>query len=300
MIRPAFSTVACADWPLDLIAARCKQWGFPGIELRTFGDASREFACDPALTDALKIRRMFHEAGTQIVSLATGIGFDEPIRPPVIGNAISDTERTVRAAKRAIDLAITIECPLVRVFGFEIQHAEPQKTALARIVARLKRVVDHAHRTGVRVMLENAGGFMTSSSIIQIIDSVNSPLLGACFNVANAHAAGEDPGIGAANLGDRLLAVRVKDLKNGRPVPLGTGEIDWTSAVKAAARTKHDEVLIYEWDRAWLPGLASADDVLPGAAKAMLTEVARVEAANAGIRSASAPVLRPGTLSPRG
>ncbi len=300
MIQPAFSTVACADWPLDLIASRCKLWGFPGIELRTFGDASREFACDPALTDALKIRRMFHEAGTQICSLATSIGFDEPIRPPVIGNAIGDTERTVRAAKRAIDLAITIECPLVRVFGFEIHHAEPQKAALARIVARLKRVVDHAHRTGVRVMLENAGGFPTSTSIIQIIDAVNSPLLGACFNVANAHAAGEDPGIGAANLDDRLLALRIKDLKRGRPVPLGTGEIEWTGAVKAAARTKLDEVLIYEWDRAWIPDLASADEILPGAAKALLGEVSRAEAMIAGARPAGSPPARDTTLTPRG
>jgi sugar phosphate isomerase/epimerase len=285
MIRPAFSTVACADWPLDRIAARCKQWGFPGIELRTFGDASREFACDPALTDALKIRRMFHEAGTQIVSLATSIGFDEPIRPPVIGNAIGDTERTVRAAKRAIDLAISIECPLVRVFGFEIHHAEPRKSALARIVARLKRVVDHAHRTGVRVVLENAGGFATSSSIIEIIDEVNSPLLGACFNIANAHVAGEDPGIGVANLGDRLLSLRVKDVRDGKPVPMGTGEVDWKGAIQAAARTELDEVLVYEWDRAWVPGLAEPDDVLPNAAKMLLGEVSRLEA--------SAPASKP-------
>lgn len=278
MIRPAFSTVACPEWPLDVIAPKCKQWGFLGIELRTFGDDSRQFACEPAFTSPEKIRRLFHEAGTQIVSLATGIGFDEPIRPPVIGNVISDNEVAVRAAKRAIDLAITIECPLVRVFGFEIRFGEARKPALARIVSRLKRVVDHAHRTGVRVTIENGGSFKTAVELAEVIDAVNSPLLGASYNVAVAQAAGEVPTAGVSVLADRLLSLRIKDLKGGRPVPLGQGEVDWAGAIRAAAKTTFDEAVVYEWDRAWMPGLASPDEVLPSVARTLLQEVARGQA----------------------
>lgn len=273
MIKPAFSTVACPAWPLDVIAPKCKQWGFPSIELRTFGDSSTQFACDPALTSPEKVRRLFAAAGTRIASLATSIGFDEPIFPPVIGNAISDNDGTVRAAKRAIDLAIALECPLVRVFGFEIQHAEPRKAAVARIVSRLKKVVDHAHRTGVRVTIENGGSFPTSAELIELIDAVQSPLLGACYNVAVAHNAGEIPAAGVGLLGDRLLNLRIKDLKGGQPVPLGEGEVPWGPAVRAVTQTSADETIVFEWDAAWFPNLPSADTIMPASARLIMSEV---------------------------
>lgn len=272
MITPAFSTVACPELTLDQIAPLCRGWGFPGIELRTFGDGGRGLASDPALISAEKVRRLFHEAGTKVTSLATSVAFDAPIRPPVLGNAISDTQVSVRAAKRAIDLAISIECPLVRVFGFEVRFGEPRKTAIARIVSRLKSVVDHAHRTGVKVMLENGGSFSAASEVLEIVEQVASPLLGVCYNVALGQSVGESPATALGAIGDRLFALRIKDLRDGKPVALGEGEVDWKSAVRLASARGVDLPVIYEWDRAWLAGLAPAAQVLPGAARLLLTE----------------------------
>ncbi|CAN5700645.1 hypothetical protein BH11PLA1_BH11PLA1_08420 [soil metagenome] len=296
MLRPSFSTVAAHDLPLDVIAARCKAWGFLGIDLRTFGDGSRAFACDPALTSPDKIRRLFSAAGVRIASLSTSTAFDDPIRPQVIGNVISDTEGAVREAKRAIDLAISLECPLVRVFAFELKYAEPRVSVSRRIVERLKKVIDHAHRTGVRIMLENGGSYSTAVELIDLIDAVNSPLLGACYNVAVGQAAGDIPGVGVASLADRLLALRIKDLRAGRPVALDQGDVTWRPPLAAAASGRSCETAIYEWDRAWIPGLAHPDAALPEAARTLAAARAGSSALGTGAVGTGVPPV--GEMAP--
>ena len=91
MFKPAFSTVACPEWTLDRAARAAAEWGYEGLELRTFGHGSTHLACDPALTSAEKVRKVLDDAGVAPFSLASGVRFDEPIRPPVIGRVLSDT-----------------------------------------------------------------------------------------------------------------------------------------------------------------------------------------------------------------
>ncbi len=267
MFTPAFSTVACPEWPLEVVAAKASEFGFLGVELRSFGDASRSFASDPALTAPEKVREVFRQRGVDIVSLATSARFDGKVNPPVIGWAISDTERPVRFAQRAVELAATIAAPLLRVFGFELPPSERRASAMDRVVTRLKKVVDAANRTGVRVAIENAGSFRTSDELIELIDAVGGPLVGAMYNVAVAHEAGEQPADGVEKLGARLLGVRVKDLRDGKPVLPGEGGTPVRAALAGLARRRFTGPVIYEWDRAWMPELAAPEVVLPRAAK---------------------------------
>ncbi|MGQ0626918.1 MAG: sugar phosphate isomerase/epimerase family protein [Phycisphaerales bacterium] len=267
MITPAFSTVACPEWPLEAVFDAGKRWGFLGVELRTFGDGSRQFACDPALTDPTKIRGMAERSGLGVVSLATGTRFDARMNPPVVGELLGDPEAPVREAKRAIDLAASIECPLVRVFGFEAATTEKVSVAAARIAARLAKVVDHAHRTGVRVAIENGGSFMRSSELAGIIDTVASPLLGACYNVAAGQHAGESPEAAFNVLGDRLWSVRVKDLKAGVPCGLGEGNVPVRPALDRLASIGFKGPVIFEYDRAWITGLPASEGVLAEGAR---------------------------------
>lgn len=263
MMKPAFSTVACPDWTLFRVAERAQAAGFEAVELRTFGDDSRLFACDPAMTGPGKVRRIFVERGVEVLSLATGIGFDEPISPPVVGYAISDTERTVRAAQRAIDLAIAIECPFVRVFGFETHARESRAVVIARIVRRLKSVADHAHNTGIRIVIENGGGFCRASEVRELIDRCGDGLVGACYNVAVGHSAGDSVDEAIDALGDRLWVGRIKDLKGDRPCLPGDGDVPCEDFVRLLAGRGFDGPVVFEWDRAWLPEIEPADAVLP-------------------------------------
>ena len=269
MIKPAFSTVACPEWTLAQVAARALAMGFEGVELRTFGDDSKSFACDPALTSEEKTRALFRECGVETLVLATGVRFDAPIWPPVLGVFGAAAERSIREGKRAIDLAVGIECPLVRVFGYEYPAREKRASAMKRISDRLRMVIDHADKSGVRVAIENGGSFATSGELMEIIDAIKSPLLGASYSPAVGVQYGEDPADAVRNLGDRLWIARIKDARDGRPCKLGEGELGCQDFVRNLHAAGFDGPLVFEWDRAWIPGLESAEDALAHASKTM-------------------------------
>jgi sugar phosphate isomerase/epimerase len=265
MLSPVFSTVACPEWTLPQVFAAAARMGWLGVELRTFGDGSRGFASEPALTAPEKIRLLADETGVRVAALGTSHRFDQPITPPVIGLVIGDPDRCVREAKTAIDLAVTIECPLVRVFAFEPPSSEARESALVRITDRLSKVVDAAHRTGVRIVLENGGGFTRARDLVPLLERVNSPLLGAAYNLAVGLAAGDTPDEAARLLGPRLLMARIKDLRDGRPCKLGTGQLPCREFLASLVRSGFEGPLCYDWDRAWLTGLAPAEEALSAA-----------------------------------
>lgn len=269
MIKPAFSTVACPEWTLDAVAKNAPECGFEHVELRTFGDDSRRLACDPFLTSEAKIRGLFHARGVEIVGLGTSCRFDAMVDPPVIGFFLSSYERTVREAQKAIDLAVGLECPLVRVHGFEYLRRESKAEALKRIAGRLYKVADHADKSGVRIVVETGGSFSTAAEMLELIARVNHPLIGACYNLATANAVGEDPARGIADLGERLWSARIVDARAGAPCALGDGELGAERFVKALVDSGFDGPLVFDWPRAFIEGLEEPRTALARASETL-------------------------------
>ena len=265
-MKVAFSTVACPEWALSRIASEGETAGFNGVELRTFGSDGAEFAGEPFLTDPAKVRSLMSNAGLEIVSLATGLKFDDPISPPIIGHIFSDKEKAVRACKSAIDLAAQIECPFVRVFAFELQGPESRKNALARIMERLNKCLDACDRTGVKILIENGGHFNRATDLIEILDLADNGLLLASYSVAVAAQAGDDVDNGVRALGARLGALKVKDHTNGEPCELGRGAVPNCRAVCAAREIGFSGPIVFEYDRAWNRDLPDPAPVLRHAA----------------------------------
>ena len=256
------------------------------MELRTFGESSRQFACDPALSSDEKVRRMFREQGVEILSLASSARFDEQVFPPVVGYLITDHERCVREAQRAVELAVLLECPYVRVFGFEFPERETRSSGLKRIAGRLALVVDHADKSGVKVVVENGGSFGTAEQLMELIGRVDHPLLGASYSLAAGQAAGDEPARAIKTLDGALWVARVKDLKDGKPVLLGQGELACEAFVRGLASSGFVGPLVYEWDRAWMPEIGGAEEALKLASKTLFTWAAT----SAGI-AARTPVM---------
>jgi len=257
-MKIAFSTVACPDWTFPQLAAKAESWGFVAAELRSFGYGSRDITCEPALTAPAKLRGMLERVGLSICSLATSIRYDDPITPPIVGLFL-DHEQMIRETKGAVDLAVQLECPFVRVFGFEIIGNEARKSALARIAGRLAKCVDYCRNSGVRIMIENGGSFPTAVDLAEIIDKVGHPLLCAAYSLPVAAAAGENIGNGVNVLGENLVCIKVKDLKNGKPCAFGEGHLNARATLESATNAGFDGYLVYEFDRAWLGGSGAMD-----------------------------------------
>ncbi|MEM8756784.1 MAG: sugar phosphate isomerase/epimerase family protein [Planctomycetota bacterium] len=257
------STVACPTLPLRKAVELVESAGFDGIELRTFGSQPRAFASDPALSAPDKIRALIDGSGIDCSSVATGVTFDAPIWPPVVGRAIADQEQSVREASRAIDLAASIQSPFVRVFGFETYGGERLDSAMKRIAWRLRLACDHARHKGTKLVVENGGAFADAASVQRLVERVDSPYLGACYNAAVGHNAGDDPAAAVSLLGDRLWLARVKDVADGTPVPLGEGDRAIPEFVTALAKARYNGSVVYEWPVAWFEDIELAEDTLP-------------------------------------
>ena len=267
MIRTAFSTVACPRWTLARVARTAADLGFDGVELRTFGYDSRRFVCDPLMSSARKVASTFGDLGVDPCCLSTSISLERPVRPHVVGRTfIFDQEGVTRQATRLVDFASIIGAPYVRVFGFEVPEGEKRTTSVRLIANRLATIADHARHRGVTLLLENGGSFRTAESLREIIDMVDSPLLGACYNNAVGLPAGDDFAQAVRTLGRRLRVARLKDFGEHGCVPLGTGRSEAEAFVRSLVEYGHfDGWLSYEWDTAWDDSLAPADEVLPEA-----------------------------------
>jgi sugar phosphate isomerase/epimerase len=259
----AFSTVACPDWTLERVMSFADEVEFDGVELRTFGWGSADFACDPALTDPGKVRRMAIESGTEVMCLATSLKFDDPIRPPVLGRVLPGSDRWLQAALRHIELADRLECPCVRVFGFECPPGERRSRAVARIVERLGEVLAAAGKRRVTVVLENGGSFCRASEVVELVRAIDHPRLGVAYDIAVGFTAGDDRVESALDLfGDRLVSVKCQDLRDRTPVELGTGDMPIERAVRHLAGAGFGGWLVAEWVRCWRPELGEPDGVL--------------------------------------
>ncbi len=277
MIRSAFSTVACPTWTLERVAAAAAEWGYTGVELRSFGAGGgdglpgRPFACDPALTAPAKVRSLLAGAGLAVAGVASGVRFDAAVFPPVLGHLLSASEAAVRDGRAMVNLASALGAGYLRVYAFDIPARERRASALRRICDRLALVCDHARNRDLRVLIENAGAFRSAADLAEIIDRTNSPILGVCYDLAAAANAGDSIDSALALLGPRLVAARLSDHRGGAPCPLGAGELPAESFVRAVAASAREwgsaPWVVYAWNRAFISGLAPAEDVLPGAAQ---------------------------------
>jgi len=262
-MRLAFSTVACPDWTLSRAIALAEELGYDGLEMRTFGEGSNRFACDPALTSSAKVGTMLRAAAVSPACVATGIRFDKPIFPPVLGRLMDQDPESAREAKWIIRRAAEFGCPFVRVFGFETHGREKLGSAINRIRSRLDLAAAAARNTGVRVLVENGGSFSTSANLLALLDGADTRLLGVSFNPDAAAAAGEDPVDAYRRLEDLIGVVKLKDRDaEGALVPIGDGELQIEKLVRTLVTRNFGGFAVVEWDRAWLPDLAAPEGVL--------------------------------------
>jgi sugar phosphate isomerase/epimerase len=235
------------------------------------------------MTDPARTRAVFERAGVQIASLATSVRLDDPIRPKVVGRTfLFDQERSVREARRLIDMAGALGASRMRIFGFEVGPGETRASTTKLILSRLAMVVDHARNRRVRIVLENGGSYPRVAELKALIDAGRHQLLGASYALAPGIAAGDSPQDAAAMLGRDLELARIKDLDaHGHPVPLGQGQTPVRDFVAALSKASFDGWMIYEWDRAWDESLAGADSILPGVAEKLYQWAAPAAAAPA-------------------
>lgn len=273
-IQFAFSTVACPDWTLEQAAEQAKSMGYAGLELRTLGCGSGKLASDPALSKPDKIKAALINQAIKPVCLSTSCALHH--RDPGKRHAAE------HELHEYLETASAIGCPAVRVFGLQVDPGQPRRQALERIAENTAPLLHQAGELGVQLLFENAGSFCSPKDWWWLLELIGNPMVGLCWNIANSVSADiNDVGgwVSVSTLNSRIRLAKVKDTRLGEGggfCQLGEGDVGVETFLKRLRGVGYDGWVSVEWDRAWLPKLAPAQEFLPAALEqlnAMMTAV---------------------------
>ncbi len=259
-IKLAFSTVACPDWTIEKVAKQASEMGYQGVELRTLGAGGGGLASDPALGDPAKTRDALQASGIEPVCLSTSLALHH--------KDSTATKESHWQVKRSLELASAIGCKAVRVFGYDIATGESRQSAIERIAKHVAPLADAADELGVQLLFENVGSIAKAKEWWWLLNVVDHPMVGLCWNVANAAAAGEPSSVSVSMLNSRIRLAKVKDTRVGEGsgfVALGEGTVGIEQFVKRLLGIGYEGYVSVEWDRLWLPALTPAEEYLPDA-----------------------------------
>jgi len=261
-MRFAFTTTSCPTWDFETIIGRAKDYGYDGVEIRGFLNEPLLTAANVFLTDPQKVRGLFQSGNIEIACLSSSIAM---------------TQNRKRDAQLAEDLKIYIDtaqalgCPLVKVFDTEVKPGQNRATAGVALGDWLLPIADYACQHNVCLLVENALSFRSSKELWSIMDRLSHPGLGVCWDVFNAALIGESPYVSVPTLNSRIAYTQVKDAKLGaigaNYCKLGEGDIPVQKFMKRLMGIGYAGYVTMEWEKAWLPGLAEPEEVLPDAIK---------------------------------
>ncbi|MBL9199943.1 MAG: sugar phosphate isomerase/epimerase [Opitutaceae bacterium] len=224
---------------LPVLRAFVREFGLPGIELRSF--AGRAFK-DLTRDDLAAIAAAAREDGWKIFGCST----------PVFKCAIDDAKAIAEHReifKRSLDTARTLGADLLRVFTFLRQPDPLEPLRLDRVAEQLRGLGELARGSGVRIGIENEHSCFTGTvaEMEAILARLPADQFGAIWDPCNVLYI---PGAGAplpsdiTRLASRLFHLHVKDSIRRPPAtpgahiavgtPLGLGQVDWRGHLEAA------------------------------------------------------------------
>jgi L-ribulose-5-phosphate 3-epimerase len=194
-----------------------------------------------------KLRRTLAERGLSITSLNPPSA-DQNLASPVAEMRVY----TVAMFRELIELAADLEVPaVVTVTGRVHPLLRPAAERLRGWVKDgIERLLPVAERAGVRMLLENIpmAPLPAAAGLAAFCREWESPAIGICYDVANAHFIGEDPTLGLREVFPYLGLMHASD--TGRDVwrhdRIGSGTVDFARVPQALAAVGYDGPVVLE------------------------------------------------------
>ena len=256
----AFSTIGCPKWDLQTVAARAKEYGYDGVELRGFLNESVLTAANVFLTEPGKVRQTFADQGVAIACLGSAIA--------MTGKKKRDAQ-LAEEARAFVDRAAAIGTPLVRLSDTQARIGHDRSDAALALAQWLGPLADYAAQREVTLVVENLLSFRTAKEMWMMLEAVNHPAVACCWDVFNASQVGESPWVSVPLLNSKIQYVHVKDAKLG-PLgatfcKLGEGDVPVATLLTRLRGIGYEGWVTFEWDKAWLANIAEPEDVFPDA-----------------------------------
>ena len=288
----AFSTVSCPKWDFETIVSRAREYGYDGVEIRGFLNESLLTSANVFVTDPNKVHDVFERGGVKIACLASSIAMDQ-------GGAAwkfwrgTDNDRQSTELRTFIDTAHRLGCPLVKIFDTQVRPGQSRDSAGVALGDWLLPLADYAAQRDVVILIENALSFRSAKEMWSILDRLQHPSIACCWDVFNAALIGESPYFSVPVLNSKIAYTQVKDAKLGQLgatyCKLGEGDVPVEKFVTRLMGVGYNGYVTMEWEKAWLPGLAEPEEILPDAIQKLRKWAASEGADIPGVESDSEP-----------
>jgi sugar phosphate isomerase/epimerase len=259
----AFSTLACPEWTAETVIQKATAYGYQALEWRGGAMGHMPPSIPPARLAALA--RQQRDAGLFALAVTAYTSFVE-----ADGAA---RQANFDELRRHCDVAAALGATYVRAFAGELPPGVPPASVHERVARGLEEAAHYAQTLGLAVALEPHDEFVHSAVIAPILALAPHPALSVIWDVGNAYSVGDEPADTFQRLRARLAYVQIKDgVGQGaawRLTAVGDGEVPLAWAVEQLARVGFRGVYSVEWERAWHPELAPADEALPAARDAL-------------------------------
>jgi len=245
-MKKGISGWAFTDRDPDVCFSLAKQQGFDGIELvlGTHGPVTYEATKEQMVA----LREKAESYGLEMYSLVC----DQCWQYPLTANDPAVRQKAEDMVRRQLEIASWLGCDTILVLPGMVEgltpggEVVPYDVVYDRALEALKRLAPYAEACGVTIGLENVWNkfLLSPLEMRDFIDKVNSPRVGAYFDVGNVVRDGY-PEQWIAILGNRIAKVHFKDYDraNGTAdgfVDIGTGDVNYPAVMKALAATGYD------------------------------------------------------------
>jgi sugar phosphate isomerase/epimerase len=271
-VKLGVSNLGCPDWDLEEAAARAKEYGYAGIEMRMLGGEIIEPA---SVTDNLeRIRRVLDENGLELAALDTGAIF--PQTDPV------EREAQEATVLEFLQLAKELGAPGIRVFPGFVRGEMTREQAVTEITDSLNRLSPTAEKVGVNILLETHFDFCSVETLAPVFESVVSPSVGLLWDIVHTHRLGDTIDRVFELLGSRILHCHVKDATIGEDgkrelVLLGEGQVPIREMLHGLEARGFEGWVVFEWEKKWMPQIAEPEVAFPHYIRVMKEYLSEVQ-----------------------
>ncbi len=231
------------EWSIEKIFTEAKKAGFDGVEI-AIGETGH-LNLESTVEDMQKIKALAAEVGIEIPSVASGFGWKY---------GLTDNDKSVRmkakdCIRKTIEAAAEFGCDTILVVPGKVTAEVQYDLAYNRTVEALRELEVFASEKGVCIGVENVWNDFLLSPIEMrnLIDEINSPFVGAYFDVGNViHNGFAQHWIKI--LGSRIKKIHIKDFNRYSRgfVGLLEGDVDYPEVMKAIREIGYDDYLIAE------------------------------------------------------
>ena len=157
--------------------------------------------------------------------------------------SLETNDATADSLLKYVDMAANagVEYIIVRV---------EQKTSFDVLKDKLSKAIARAENADVVILLETAGYLANTENIIEIINFFSTAVIGVSWNVRETYfRAGETAETTIKTLGAYIKYVRLGDMKDGKTVLIGEGELPVEKLLGALSSLNFDGFICAAWNQ---------------------------------------------------